>query len=287
MYESVYPKLRAIYSFLPEEEDIQSLVKARGLSGFESKLKKMDLTERFPLKSSNIQEYITSLPFKLAKIVKKHISEKTSEFFNAYMKIYELNDIKSALHGDGGNYILFTRTEKPSMEDIDGTLSEGFWSEPWNNSYPRYKETENISDLEIPLDHHYYLNLLDSCKKLPSSDREDTEELILKWINLLNQHWIYRLRNHYELEPFIIKKFLIPEGNVFNNLEKTEGITLTEMHSKLSETLYNDFKMKMFTMRSIIAFFMILETKTNKLLSIYHAKILNLKEDRIKEITGI
>ena len=37
-YYSIYPKLRAIYSFLPTEKEMESLLESKGLSGFNRRI---------------------------------------------------------------------------------------------------------------------------------------------------------------------------------------------------------------------------------------------------------
>lgn len=285
-YYSIYPKLRAIYSFLPTEKEMESLLESKGLSGFNRRIRELNVLKRFPLKDNNIDKHFNQIPFELSKMVYKRLSGSPEGFFESYLRIYELKDIKSVLHGSKGHYLLFLEEDKLELTKIDEYMQDGFWGEVWKKGYSRYRDTGKISDVEIPLDHYYYCMLIKASDKLPKLDRGETKELILNWVNLLNRVCIHRLRQYYNMEHFEIRRFLIPEGDVYQNVESAEGITKISMIQEFSKVCYKDFKMRMFSMRSILAFFILLGLKIERILSIYNAKLLNIKEDRIKLIIG-
>lgn len=287
MYYSIYPKLRAIYSFLPTIKEEESLIKARGLSGFNKRIKELKILKRFPLKDNNIERHFTLIPFELCIVVYNRLSGSPKRFFKNYMRIYELKDIKRVLHGTRGRYFLYLEKEKLALTEIGESLQGGFWDEVWDKGYSRYRDTEKISDIEIELDHHYYRMLLKTADELPLSDRLETKELILNWINLQNKVWLYRLKQYYNMEAFEIRRFLIPEGYVYQEIEDTEGITKISMKMEFYKTCYKDFKMKMFSMKSILAFFVLLNLNIEGILSIYNAKLLDIEEERIKTLIGI
>ena len=287
MYYSIYPKLRAIYSFLPTKKEEESLIKARGLSGFNKRIRELNILKRFPLKDNNIERHFTIIPFELGIVVYNRLSGSPKDFFRNYMRLYELKDIKSVLHGGRGRYFLFIEKENPTLSEIDDSLKDGFWGEAWCKCYYRYQDTEKISDIEITLDHYYYRMLLKASNKLPLSDRVQIKEFILNWINLQNKVWLYRLKEYYSMETFEIKRFLIPEGDVYQNIESALGVTRIFMINEFYKVCYKDFKMKMFSMTSILAFFILLNLKIEKILSIYNAKLLDIEEERIKTLIGI
>lgn len=287
MYYSIYPKLRAIYSFLPTEKEIEYLIKAKGLSGYNSRVRELNILKRFPLKGINIERHFSLIPFELGKMVYDRLFGSPKDFFHSYMKIYELKDIKAVLRGGMSCYQLYLERENLDFSEIDDSMKKGFWEEAWRQGYSRYRETERISDIEIPLDHYYYKILLKTSQRLPSSDRTETGELILSWIDLINQVWIYRLRQFYGMKWFEIKRFLIPEGNVYQNIEEAEGLSRVIMIKECSRICYRGFKMRMFTMKAILAFFILLDFKMEKIISIYSAKLLNMEEDRLKKIIGV
>lgn len=287
MYYSIYPKLRAIYSFLPTYNEIESLIESKGLSGFNSKIGELYILKRFPLMDNNIEKYFKNIPFNLTKIVYNRLSGSPKDFFGSYYRIYELKDIKSALHGWRGNYLLFIEKDEFTLSEINQSLGDGFWWDAWSKGYSRFSDTGKIFDIEVSLDHYFYKNLLKDSYKLPDIDKEETKELILEWINFINKVWIYRLKKYYNIESFEIRRFLIPEGDVFNNIERTDGINNLLMMNEFSKVCYKDFKMRMFSMRAIIAFFILLDFKIEKIISIYNAKLLNIEEMKIRQLTGI
>ncbi len=287
MYYSVYPKLRAIYSILPTSEEIGVLIKSHGLSGFNSYIRSMNLLKRFPIEKYNMPRHLTHISFELSISVQKRLSGSSSAFFETYRRLYELKDIKSILRGGRGYYCFFLEKEDINIEDLNALLKDGFWKNAWKRGYSRFKDTERIVDIEIQLDQHYYYSLLEADCRLPRSDREETRELILFLINLTNRNWIYRLKKYYKMESYELKRFLIPEGEVCQRIEDEEGIKREEMIKEFYRLFYKDFKMRMFTMRSILAFFLLLDMKIDQLLSIYYAKLMHIEEERINKIAGM
>jgi len=287
MYYSIYPKLRAIYSYLPTNKDLEFLIESRGLSGFNRRLKELKIIKRFPLIDNNVERHFKNIPFYLTKVVYNRLYGYPRDFFSSYQKIYELEDIKSALHRKKGNYLIFKEKDEFTLSEIEQYLRGGFWWDAWSKGHLRYKDTEKYIDIEVSLDNYYYQNLYKKCYKLPKEDVEDTEKLILKWINLKNKFWIYRLRNFYKMETFEIRRFLIPEGDVYKNIEEISGNSKEVLIAELFRICYKEFKIKMYKMSSIIAFFILLGLIIDKVLSIYNAKLLNLEEIRTKDLIGI
>ncbi len=287
MYYSIYPKLRAIYSFLPTNKDLEFLIESRGLSGFNSRLKELKILKRFPLMDNNVERHFKNIPFYLTKVVYNRLYGYPKDFFSGYQRVYELKDIKAALHRKRGNYLIFKERDEFTISEIDEYLRGGFWWNAWSQGYLRYKDTEKYIDIEVSLDNYYYQNLYNGCYKLPKGDIEDTEKLILKWINIKNEFWIYRLRNFYKKETFEIRRFLIPEGDIYKNIEEVNGKSKEVLIAELFRTCYEDFKIKMYKMSSIIAFFILFDLIIDKVLSIYNAKLLNLEEIRTRDLIGI
>jgi hypothetical protein len=287
MYYSIYPKLRAIYSYLPTNKDLEFLIESRGLSGLNRRLKELKILKRFPLMDNDVERHFKNIPFYLTKVVYNRLYGYPREFFSNYQRVYELKDIKSALHRKKGNYLIFKEKDEFTLSEIEQYLRGGFWWNAWIKGFQRYKDTEKYIDIEVSLDNYYYQNLYKNCYKLPKGDVKDTEKLILKWVNLKNEFWIYRLRIIYKKETFEIKRFLIPEGDIYENIEEIDGKSKEVLIAELFRTCYEEFKIKMYKMSSIIAFFVLLDLTIDKVLSIYNAKLLNLEDIRTKDLIGI
>lgn len=280
----IYSKLRAIYSFLPNSEDIESLFRTEGALDFKNRLTKMSILQRFPLTDNDLESHLKTIPFSLAKTVGKQIPGSSALFFDAYLRDYELRDIKDIIHGGRGFFVDGLRDKRLSIEELNDYMQRRFWKDCWNIAYPRYKEKQNKTDLEVPLDHCYYSFFLKEAGNLPYEERYQTRELILILINFKNRLGLHRLKKFYELEDFEIKRFLIPEGEVYENAEKQKGISEDAYIREFTRICYSDFKFKMYTMRAILAFFFLLTIRINEILSIYRAKLLHLEREQLKKI---
>jgi len=283
---SVYPKLRAIYSFLPTSEDIESLLRAEGVSDFRNRFEKTPFLKRFPLLDNDLEGYLKMIPFSLARIVRKQIPGASAFFFDAYIKGYELRDIKDIINGGEGFFIDELRDRSFDMESLDDYMQKGLWKECWNLAFSKYKERSNKIDIEVALDQCYYSYFLKEIRNLPYEEINGTEEFLLILINFKNRLWLYRLKQFYNLQDFEIKRFLIPKGEVYENFAMDEGISEDVFIREFGSICYWDFKFRMYSMRSILAFFFFLSLKINKILSIYRGKLLSLDRERFKEIWG-
>lgn len=287
MAYSVYPKLRAIYSFLPGDEDMESLMRAKGVTDFNNRLKKMFFLQRFPLQNNDLEVHLKTIPFSLGKAVRKRISGSSALFFDSYLKVYELMDIKELIRGGEGFFTGELKGKKLKIEELNEYMQKGFWKDCWNRAYPKFKDKQSEIELEIPLDQCYYLSLLKGVKNLPAEEKKYTEDFIFTLINFKNRLWLYRLNNFYNLEKFEIKRLLIPEGDVFRNMEEQKGIREDTFLREFKSLCYRDFKFKMYTMRSILAFFYYLTIKMNEILAIYRAKLFHLESGRLEEMRGL
>jgi hypothetical protein len=287
MFYSIYPKLRAIYSFLPIDEEMESLIRAKGIADFNNRLKKMTFLQRFPLQNNDLEGHLKTIPFSLGKEVKKRISGSSVLFFDDYLRVYELMDIKEIIHGGKGFFSDELKGRKFKIEELNEYMQKGFWKDCWNRAYPKFQDKQSKIELEIPLDHCYYLLLLKGTKNLPAEEKYETNDFILTLINFKNRLWVYRLKNFYNLENFEIKRLLIPEGEVFKNMEEQKGIREASFLREFKSLCYQDFKFKMYTMRSILAFFFFLRIKINEILAIYRAKLFHLESERLEAMRGL
>ncbi len=284
MSYSIYPKLRAVYSFFPTSGDIESLRMAEGVSEFKNRLEKMLFIKRFPFSGENLEDFLKMIPFSIARKVLKSIPGSSALFFDIYLKIYELIDIKEIINGGEGFFVKKFRGKSFEMEDLNNYLSKGFWKNCWNSAFSKYKETHNKTDIGVMLDRCYYASLLKGVSNLPYGEAIETGEFILTLINFKNRLWLNRLKKFYNLEDFEIKRFLIPEGSVYENFTEEKGISEYEFKKEFKALCYEDFKFRMYSMRSIMAFFFLFDFKVNEILSIYRAKLLALAGERFREI---
>lgn len=281
---SIYPKLRAIYSFLPTSEDIENLLRAEGASDFVSRLTKMSFLQRFPLLDKDLEAHLKMIPFSLAKVIRRQIPGSSASFFDAYLRGYELRDIKDIIHGGRGFFIDELRDKRLNVQELDEYMQKKFWKDCWNIAYSEYKDRQNKTDLEIPLDHCYYSSFLKETVNLPYEERYEAKELILILINFKNRLGLHRLKKFYNLEDFEIKRFLIPEGEVYESSGEQKGISEDIYIREFTRICYKDFKFKMYRFRAILAFFFLLTIRMNEILSIYRAKLLSLEREQFKEI---
>ena len=281
---SIYPKLRAIYSFIPTSENIESLRMAEGVSGFKSRLERMVFLKRFPLSDRSLEDFLKMIPFSLALKVRRSISGSSAIFFDIYLKSYELIDIKEIVNGGTGFFIEETRGKSFKIEELNHHMQKGFWKGCWNSGFSRYKERNNKVDIEVALDQCYYTSLLEGVSNLPYGEAVETEEFILTLINFKNKLWLSRLKKFYNLQDFEMKRFLIPAGSVYENFAEEKGFSEYEFRRKFYALCYRDFKFRMYSMRSILAFFFLFNFKIDEVLSIYRAKLLALGVERFREI---
>lgn len=284
---SIYPKLRAIYSFLPDDEDLKSLMRAKGASDFKNRFNKMSFVQRFPSQSSDLEGHLKMIPFSVARAVRKRISGSPAIFFDNYLRGYELEDIKKIIHGGKGFFVEELRDKSFRMEELKNYIRKSFWKECWNQAYPKFQDKQNKIELTAPLDHCYYLSLMESAENLPAEDRNETKDFILTLINYKNKLWLYRLREFFDLEDFQVKRLLIPSGEIFESMGEQKGITEAAFLKEFKLLCYRDFKFKMYTMRSILAFFFLLRIKINEILSVYRAKLLHLESEKLEQMRGI
>lgn len=283
----IYPKLRAIFSILPEKEDIESLMKVENTEGFTRRIKNMKIVERFPLEDKDMESYLKLIPYGVACKVKKQIPGSSSRFFKLFLKRFQLEDIKNILRGGEGFFTDSLAGRKFSEGEIEDYISGKFWEEGWDEGYPRYMDSGNRIEIESSLDKIYYMKLLDSVDFLPGNERVETEDLIIKLIDFKNKLWAKRLKENYKLEGFEIRRFLIPYGNYFEGFDGSVIDSSIKLREKYIKMYYEDFKMKMFTMRSIIAFFLLLISRMDVLISIYRGKMLNISRERTIEILEV
>jgi len=281
---SVYPKLRAIYSFIPTSEDIESLLMVEGVLDFRNRFGKMIFLKRFPPSDNNLEDFLQMIPFSLAKLVKKQIPGSSGLFFDIYIKSYELGDIKDIVNGGKGFFIEELKGKTFGIEELNNYMQKGIWKDCWGSEFSKYKERHSKIDIEVALDKYYYSFLLKGVRNLPYAEAIETEEFILTLINFKNRLWLYRLKKFYDLQDFEIRRFLIPEGNVYKNFSMEEGITQNKFVKEFLDICYWDFKFRMYSMRSILAFFFLLDLKMNEIISIYRSKLLDLNRERFREI---
>jgi vacuolar-type H+-ATPase subunit C/Vma6 len=284
MHYYIYSKLRAIYSFLPDSEDIENLLRVEGTSDFRNRLMEMSILQRFPMVDNDLESHLKMIPFSLGNAVRRQIPESSAIFFDAYLRGFELRDIKDIIHGGKGFFVDELRDKKLSIEELDVYMQKGFWRNCWNTAYSRYKDKQNKVDLEIPLDHFYYSSFLKETDNLPYEERYEAKELILILIDFKNRLGLHRLKKFYALEDFEIKRFLIPEGEVYESTGEQKGISEDIYLRDFTRICYKDFKFKMYTMRAILAFFFLLSIRMNDIISIYRTKLLHLEREQLKRI---
>jgi vacuolar-type H+-ATPase subunit C/Vma6 len=284
MHYYIYSKLRAIYSFLPDSEDIENLLRVDGASDFRNRLTEMIILQRFPLTDNDLESHLKMIPFALGNTIIKQMPESSALFFDTYLRGFELRDIKDIIHGGEGFFVDELRDKKLSIEELNVYMQKRFWKDCWNTAYSRYKDKQNKVDIETPLDHFYYSSLLKETDNLPYEEKYQTRELILTLINFKNRLGLNRLKKFYALEDFEIKRFLIPEGTVYENPGEQKGISEDIYLRDFTRICYKDFKFKMYTMRAILAFFFLLSIRMNEILSIYRAKLLHLEREQLKII---
>lgn len=282
----IYPKLRAIYSVIPTPKEVESLVMSEGVLDFKNRFANMDFSKRFSLFSNDIENSLKLLPFSLTKSVGKQIPGSSGLFFDIYVRSYELRDIKDIINGSKGFFTDKLKGESPGIEELGDYLKKGFWKDCWLSALSKYRESNDKMDIKVILDKCYYSSFLKGVENLPHEEKADTKDFILILINFKNRLWLHRLKNFYNLEDFAIKKYLIPEGSVYENFSSEEGISEDVFIKKFSDICYRDFKFKMYSMRSILAFFFLLDLRVNEILSVYRTKMLNLEKERIKKILG-
>jgi vacuolar-type H+-ATPase subunit C/Vma6 len=280
----IYSKLRAIYSFLPDAEDVENLLRAEGASDFLNRFTKMIILQRFPLSDNDLETHLKMIPFFLGNVIKRQIPGSSALFFDAYLRSYELRDIKDIIHGGKGFFVDGLRDKKLSVQELSDYMQKRFWKDCWNTAYSRYKDEQNKAELEITLDHCYYSSFLKEADNLPYEERYETKEFILILINFKNRLALHRVKRFYDLEDFEIRRFLIPEGEVYESTGEQKGISEDFYIREFSRICYKDFKFKMYSMRAILAFFFLLTIKMNDIISIYRAKLLNLEKEQLRSI---
>ncbi len=286
MYYSIYSKLRAIYSFLPDREDIESFLNVQSTSGLVNILTKTNFLKRFPVTDKDLESHLKMIPFSLAKFVRSQIPDTSALFFDSYLRSYELQDIKNIIHGGQGFFVDELHGKKFNIQELNDFMQKRFWKDCWNVAYSKYKNTLRKVDIEISLDHCYYSSFLKDTDYLPFEDKYQTMELIFILINFKNRLSLHRLKNIYNLEGFELKKFLIPEGEILESIEEQKGLLENTFIKEFTHICYRDFKFKMYSMRAILAFFFLLAIRINEILSIYRAKPLGFDKERLKDIWG-
>ena len=281
---SIYPKLRAIYSFLPTPADIESLLMAKGISEFRNRFQRTAFYERFSPVDEDFESFLRRIPFSLAILVGRQIPGMSALFFDAYINGYELSDIKDIVNGGKGFFVDGLRDKSFEMEELNNYMQKGIWKVTWNLAFARYKERHNKVDIEVALDRYYYSYFLQETQNLPYGEAIESREFIITLINFKNKLWLYRLKKFYNLQDFEIKRFLIPEGEVYESLSEEEGIHEDLFIKEFSDMCYKDFKFRMYSMRAILAFFFFLTSKIEEILSIYRGKSLVLDNERLRDI---
>ncbi|MCF7885545.1 MAG: V-type ATPase subunit [Candidatus Marinimicrobia bacterium] len=285
MYYSIYPRLRVIFTYLPEQRNRRELIEAESKEDFISRVKSLRLLSRFPPKSNDLEEYFNSKPFIYSQQILSELEGSASIFFENYLKIYELEDIRNAISGRYGKFIFFT-DDKYKLGEIGEQLEDTSWKESWTRGYNRYKENNDPMEIEFVLENYYYYILLDSLDDLSWSDRRVTESYTIDWIKLINQYRYNRLLSNYKLEDFEIKQYLINHKSISQDINKMQGLDQDSYKQQFYKLCYNTFKKEMFTMASLIAFFNIFRMEFQQLTAIYRGVIYNIKKDLINTVVG-
>ena len=285
MYYSIYPKLRAIFTYLPDQEDYKELSRTKTLDEFERGVKKLELLERFPLNNRKLEEYLKKVCFRLEEQIRQTLEGKGQAFFAEFMKSYELKDIRNALYNKKGQFYLFQEEEK-SLDEIGTVLEDSIWSKAWEYGYDRYKDKKNKFEIEVALDRQYYINLIKAVDNLWWKDRKTVLDLLKNWINKINRNWKYRLQNKYREEDYEMKQYLIPNTETYEKVDSISGLQKKDFDREMETIFYDKFKNEMFTMGAIISFFMLFRRRIEKLTSIYNSKKFNIANNKLSRVMG-
>jgi len=285
MYYSIYPRLRVIFTYFPDHKTKRSLIEADSLSEFKNKLKGIKLLSRFPVESGDLRQFLSNQVFNFSMEILDMLKEPVSVFFNDFLRIYELQDIKDAVYGSPGNFLLF-QEDIPDLKAIGEALANTPWEEGWKQGYQRFQNSGNRMDIEFSLETNYYPILLNSLDNLSWSDKRITGNFIRQWVILVNRLWYYRLSRNYDLEDFEIRQFLTAFNIFPEDMEQIKGLDKLEFADKFYQLCYNTFKREMYTMASILAFFHIFRIEVDSLLSIYKGLKYNVRKKLINNVVG-
>ena len=255
------------------------------LSDFITKVKNLKLLARFPLNERNIEEFLNNQAFNFSLEILSKMEGSGQDFFYDYLRDYELKDIKNAIYGRTGRFLLF-KEGIPAIEEIDEELNNTPWKEAWKRGYKRYQSNGEKMDIEFNLESEYYSILLNSLNNLYWSDKKVTREFLKNWIRLVNRLWYHRLSSNYNLEDFEIKQYIASRSIIPVDYNKITEIERPEFNKALYELCYDSFKEEMFTMASILAFFNIFKIELQRLLAIYNGLKYNINTDIIRNIVG-
>lgn len=185
----------------------------------------------------------------------------------------------------------------------------------------RVYTSHSIFPLEIKLDHYYYTQLVDATNRLETRDTHIARKIIGIEIDVVNIGWIVRLKNMYKLSTEDVMSYTLAHGynidaekmqsaaseqnivDIISSLVKSKyrslQVLLSEQpdqrHSSLlmldrllEEILLYEVKQMLtgypFTIGILLAYFILKENETKKIISILNGKYYNADEDRMRSM---
>lgn len=153
-------------------------------------------------------------------------------FLKAYLKRYEIEDIKLAIESVTGrtritdleNHILsnkaFTNVDMAVLfrqDTLPQVLShlEGTDYHRLLIPYAAQVDSKFSFYVEMVLDRYYFSQLLKAMKELPEKDAAEAKELLQRNVDLYNLEWIYRARKFYDISKEEMLNFTLDGGKKF------------------------------------------------------------------------
>jgi V/A-type H+-transporting ATPase subunit C len=196
-----------------------------------------------------------------------------------------------------------------SLEEIIALLKDTPYVEPLAEKKNQYSEKQSLFLLEAALDRDYFSRLVTHAKSLGRTDRAVLEKIIGLEIDIENIRWLLRAKKYYSGKE-LSSEWFIPGGThinqhkarnflsmtetrdtggilfgPFERLSKFAGDDIPAIEKFLDMLLLGEIRRALsgypFTAGVIIGFLFLKYRETRFLVSLYHAKRLNIKKEQI------
>lgn len=235
-YAAVNAKVRGLMGKMLYDEDYRKLINLESvqeifdylynntfyrealtpLAGIEIHRRQLELT----LKKSFINDY---------EVIYRYLTGSTKEFFAYFFAKFEIEDLKMLLRtiliehdeeylrenllylGVHTEDISVNRlTEIKSYQDLLNVFQDTRYYDTLKRFAERYEKDRNLFPIEMTLDFNYFTELARLAGKLSKKDYKIVRDLLGTQVDLLNIHWVYRIKKYYNLDPEEILNYTLP-----------------------------------------------------------------------------
>ena len=335
-YAFANAKIRAMRSCLLDASRMNRLADCAGVGELKDELKKTaykEVMERLPADGADLisleKELIRYDVALFRKIYLTLNSSSIKGFFEVFLQRYEVEQLKVALRiwhkkipVDIDDYLLGEKVLFPidftkiilcqNIEEVLLLLNDTPYERPLWWAREKFKSTNSLFFLEVALDIDYYERLVACTERFAPLDRSIARKLIGIEVDIINIHWLIRLRKFYSasigldwvipggdlIDKAHIRQFFTSDGlgQVVATIARGPYAKLQELvegdpqliENFLYEVMFREVRRSLagfpFTIGTVLGYLILKHRETTNLISLFYAKSLGLKKDAIASL---